>query len=260
MSIKKSVIMAALSIGVAMTAFGGGPAQASVLTFYGFDASAVGGPHPNSDAARASFLSQLTPSSVGVEDFEGQATGSFLGGSRALTFPPTALSGTLQSLATISAEITDTFFPGAAGPSSGSQYLLIATGGNSSYFELTLASPRTAFGFYGSSFSNYSPFTGYPPIRLSLDGGAPIDVLNVDPSTILDGSVNFFGLVSDTPFTTIRLINPNGAGRDGVGIDDFMIGERLRSIPEPAIGLLIAVSLAAVGSVSARRGRRDHVA
>jgi hypothetical protein len=74
-----------------------------------------------------------------------------------------------------------------------------------------------------------------PPIRISLDGGAPIDVLNVDPAAVPGGSANFFGVISDTPFTTVRLINPPGTAGDAVGVDDITIGQKaVAAVPEPS--------------------------
>jgi len=116
MGAERSVALVAFSAVAALGGVGSSPALGAVITFYGFDSAAVGGPHPNSDAARLNFLSQLVPGTVGIEDFEGDSTGSFLGGSRTLAFPPTADSGTLQSLATFSADIMNVSFPGAFGP------------------------------------------------------------------------------------------------------------------------------------------------
>ena len=194
---------------------------------------------------------------MGIEDFEGDSTGSFLGGSRTLAFPPTADSGTLQSLATFSADIMNVSFPGAFGPTSGTNWLFPGTSGNSSFFELTLDTPQTAFGFYGSSFSDYqtAPGGSFPPISLTLDSGTPIDVLNVNPSSIPGGSVNFFGVVSDTPFTTIRLLNPSGTFNDGVGIDDIITAQGIQAVPEPSSWILVTIGLAAVGCLGTKRGQ-----
>ena len=140
-------------------------------------------------------------------------------------------------------------FPGAFGPTSGTNWLFPGTSGNSSFFELTLDTPQTAFGFFGSSFSDYqtAPGGSFPPISLTLDSGTPIDVLNVNPSSIPGGSVNFFGVVSDTPFTTIRLLNPSGTFNDGVGIDDIITAQGIQAVPEPSSWILVTIGLAAVG-------------
>ncbi len=112
----------------------------------------------------------------------------------------------------------------------------------------------TAIGFYGTDFSNYlGSGRSSPPIRLSLDGGSPIDTLNVAPQTIPSGSVNFFGVISDTPFTTIRLIN-SGVLSDGLAIDDIIVG-KAAAVPEPASVVTMA-GLVAVGVAAARWRKR----
>ena len=229
-------------------------APAAVTTFYGLDqASGAGGAHPNSDAARASFLAALSSAVVGVEDFEGDDTGSFLGGSRALSFGGSGITGTLQSLGTLSGGIRQT---GGGGfgefAFSGTNWLDVGTRNNSDFFLLTLSSPIRALGFYGSSFSNYASVGSgpFPSIRVSIDDGEAIDVINIPPETVLDESANFFGIISDTPFTTVRMINPIGTVNDGVGLDDIAIA----AVPVPATLVLFASGIAGLlGAHAARR-------
>ena len=235
----------ALVMGLAIAGLVSIPASAAITTYYGFDAGAFGGPHPNSDAANQAFLGQVLPATVGVETFEGDSVGSFRGSSITLAYAPTGITGVMQGLATSVAEVSNVSSPGVIGSISATQYLGFDTSGNSTFFNLVLSAPRTAFGFYGASLSNYLNSAGgpFPPIQISLDGGAPIAVLNVNPSNIPGGSVNFFGVVSDVAFTTIRLINPVGTGGDGIGIDDITVAQ---AVPEPTSFLLFGVGLAAL--------------
>jgi hypothetical protein len=131
--------------------------QASLI-FYGLDLSAgPAGAHPNSDAARASFLAHLEPGSIGVENFESVALGAFPSGTRSITFSSTAVTGVITDLTvgpTANApEIRN--FPVAPHwfPISGTTYFFTETVEGAPFFDLTLSAPQTAFGFYGTSFA-----------------------------------------------------------------------------------------------------------
>ncbi len=227
--------------------------HASVQTFFGSDLGAgPGGPHPNSDAARVTFLANVLPASVGTEDFESVSLGAFPGGTRSIAFPSTAVTGTIQDLvngATANvAEIRNTPVLSHWFAISGTTYFFTEANEGTAYFDLTLSSAVSAIGFYGTSFSDYSGVPGGPftPIQIILDGGSPIDVIEADPATITDGSVHFFGLISDTPFTTVRLFNPLQADTfpfpltDGVAIDEITIGLTLDAVPEPSMLLVFS--------------------
>jgi hypothetical protein len=249
---------------VALAALAIGTANAATTTFYGFDSGAGAGPRPNSNAAQASFLSALTPGTVGVETFEGHSAGAFPGGSISLTFLPTLVTGTMTDLpSAVSAAAEVRVSP--AGPdyfaTSGTKLAVVAADGNppeatSGFVAVSFTTPQRAIGFYGSSFSDYSGIAGGPfaRIQISLDGGPGIDTVLPDPSTIVPGSINFFGLITDTPFSTARLFNPDHTVNDGIGIDDLTIGSPA-AIPEPSTWLLMLVGLAGVVVLNARRQR-----
>jgi hypothetical protein len=63
---------------------------------------------------------------------------------------------------------------------------------------------------------------------------------------IPSNSANFFGVISDTPFTTVRLINPAGDASitEGIGIDNLVIGQ-VAAVPEP--NSLISAALGVLG-------------
>jgi hypothetical protein len=243
----------------ALLGFGPVPeVAAGVITFYGIDLGAeLGDPHPNSDSARAAFLAAMPAGVVaGVEDFEDNPLG---GGAVGVTFPGSGVTGTITPLATLFAEVSQTLRVGEF-PVSGLNYYRTGTRGNSAFFDLEFSTPVTAIGFYGTGFSNYQGAPRpIPPIRLSIDGGPPIDTVNVDPRTITDSSVNFFGVISDTPFTRVRLINPAGADNDGIGVDDIIVGHFApAAVPEP--GSLLLAGVGAVGVAAARRRARRRSA
>jgi hypothetical protein len=223
--------------------------------FYGLDpAAGIGGAHPNSDAARASFLAALDPGTIGVETFEGLPLGPVTGN---LAFPPL---GTTGSVVDLNSTAVQGAFDGAnlLFAVTGSNYLRSVTVGTQSYFELTLSSPQNGVGFFGVGLSDFLGYGGFaPPIQITLDGGDPIDVLNVNPTGIPSYSINFFGVVSESPFTTVRLLNPfpSPAIGDGIAIDDLTIG-RITAVPEPSS--LMLAGCAALGALIASR-RHRHV-
>jgi len=223
---------------------------APVQLFYGLDpAAGIGGVHPNSDTARASFLAALDPGTIGIETFEGLPLGPVTGD---LSFPPLGATGSVVDL---NATAVQGAFDGAnlLFAVTGSKYLRSATVGTQSYFELTLSLPQNGLGFYGVGLSDYLGFGGtFPPIQITLDGGAPIDVLNVNPTSVPSYSVNFFGVVSESPFSTVRVLNPfpNPVIGDGIAIDDLTIG-RIVSVPEPSS--LTLAGCAVLGAVAVCR-------
>ena len=221
-------------------------ASGASLTFYGLDNGVGAGPHPNSDAARANFVSHIWPDTLGTENFEGDPTMNFHGGTVGVTFPPTSVAGTVVDLSTIHAEIQNGSISSVF-PISGSQFLFIGTVGNSQYFNLAFGSPQTALGFYMSGLSNYFGAPGqYSPIQISFDGGTAVNLFNVTPTAIHDASVSFFGIVTDTPFSIARVFNPLGTLGDEGGFDDIMIGRNsaLPAVPEPSTTILLFVSIA----------------
>ena len=173
-----ATLLVALLLPVADRTAHGAPVQ----LFYGLDpAAGIGGAHPNSDAARASFLAALDPGTIGVETFEGLPLGPVTGN---LAFPPI---GTTGSVVDLNSTAVQGAFDGAnlLFAVTGSNYLRSVTVGTQSYFELTLSSPQNGVGFFGVGLSDFLGYGGFaPPIQITLDGGDPIDVLNVNPTGI----------------------------------------------------------------------------
>lgn len=227
-------------------------AVAAPITFYGLDpAAGPGGPRPNSDAAGAAFMAALVPSSIAVEDFEGEPIGLFA--TLGVQFQPTSTAGVVTALAAFWTQIDNVnSVPPGLFAISGSRFLTSGTSGDSNFFELTLSAPQYAIGFYGTDFSDYlgsAPGTA-PPIGISLDGSSLINTLVVDPAFVPTDSVNFFGIITDAPFTTVRWVNPLGTGNDGIAVDDVTIGA---PVPVPEPGTLSLTGFGALGWLARRR-------
>lgn len=218
-------------------------AQAAPVTFFGEDLS-NGNPvasHPNSDAARANFFSNLT--GVSTETFEGIATGTSVPFAVSFGAAGTATltgGGSVQSGASSSNQF----------PISGTKYF-----NTTSTFLLTFSSPISAFGFYGTDIGDVSA-----NLTLTLTGSNGTTVLNVPNvvnSTTADGSALYFGFY-DTA-NTYTSISFAGAGSDVFGFDDFSIGSRAQvtpnPVPEPATLAVLASGLVGLGLL--RRRRKD---
>jgi hypothetical protein len=183
---------------------------ATPATFFGEDLGAgSGGARPNSNAARAQFLSQLS-ATVGTEDFEGFATGA----STPLAVDFGYATATLQGG---SGEIRSGSSVGRF-PISGVKYW----NDSSSSLYISFNTPQAAFGFYGTDIGD---FDGQITLTLHyLSGGS--ETITV-PNTINapDSSCLYFGLVAGASeqFTRIDFGN-TAAGSDYFGFDDFTIG------------------------------------
>ena len=236
------MIRTKLVLAILFLFFAGAPTYvfAGVITFYGFDqASGPGGPTPNTDAAHASFIAALAPSTVGVENFESSTVGSFNGGTLSVSFPATSITGTITANDTDYALVANSNDAGFnIFTNYGTNFLKVATNGGTTFFDLRLSQAVTALGFFTSDVSDFG-LPGFFSERIALDGGATIDIVNVSPANIQSGSASYFGVISSTPFTDITFFNPNPTnnpfqGDDGFGIDNLVVGMGAQPVPEPA--------------------------
>lgn len=227
-------------------------AFAAPVTFFGEDINAAGDPNalaatPNSDAAEAAFLSNLT--GVGTEDFEGIATG---------TPPPLSLvfpgAGTATLTGGTGVESGNDGF--GRYPISGRNYYYAG----SNNFTIDFDSPIAAFGFYGVDIGDYGA-----DLTLTLtDTLANETVLNVPLTTgsggDSSGSVLYFGFYDTaTQYTSISFTNTSGGG-DAFAFDDMTIGslEQVNPMPLPATLALFGLGLGGLGLFRRRKECVGH--
>ncbi|WP_282606845.1 hypothetical protein [Pelagibius sp. Alg239-R121] len=189
---------------------------------------------PNADAAAAEFLSNL--SGTGTEEFESFSSGSV--SSLALSFPGSmgsTITSTLSNPAGSNIVINNRT-SGTNGygryPISGDQYLDV-DGAN---FQIDFDNGIAAFGFYGIDIGD---FGGELSLTLANGVTESLDIGNtVGSGGSTDGSVLFFGLITDSPFTQLTFANSTTS--DIFAFDNMTIGDLSQivpptaSVPEPA--------------------------
>jgi hypothetical protein len=216
----------------------GTPARATPITFFGEDKH-NGPPHPNSDAARASFLSNLV--GVGTQGFDSLSAGTNL---PINNLPVGSSTASLTGSGTINNS-----------SSSSGQYAIsppnfLAT---TSSFTLTFNTPQAAFGFYGTDVGDQGG-----QLSISLDGGSTF--ITVPHTVGSNGSTNgytlFFGVIdTGNPFSSV-IFKDTDSG-DVFGFDDFTIGtqQQVSLVPEPA-SLAVFGLVALVGAAYSIRRRK----
>lgn len=210
------------------------PAHAAPITYFGEDNTSGSGPHPLSDAAQASFLSQLV--GVSTQTFSSFATNTNL--------PISVTFGSDTANLTGSGTILGSPNAGryAISPT---QYLETRSG-----FTLTFSTAQAAFGFYGTDIGDFGG-----QLSIKLDGGAPITVPHsLGSSGSTSGHTLFFGVIDvASPFTTVQFLNTDTS--DAFGFDDFTIGrrEQVAAVPEPSSLALFGATAALAGYFASRR-------
>ena len=155
---KRSLLVITL-VFVAVTSLATG-AYAVPQTFFGEDAGIGENTrqtvHPNADAARASFLSNL--SNPGTEDFEGFSDNT--GTPLVINFPGAGVTATVQGSGSVQTLTTGTNGVGRF-PISGDNYYEA-----NSTFSVVLSDPVAAFGFYATDIGDFGG-----QVQLSLLNG-----------------------------------------------------------------------------------------
>ena len=187
-------------------------AHAAPVTFFGGDANPSQNTptaHPNSDATRAQFLSNLT--NPGTESLDGFAAGT------------TAVNANFNNgvTASLSGGVIQNFSSAGRFAISSPNYYNTAT----SSFSINFSSAISAFGFYGTDIGDVGgslslTLTNAQGIQTSLNVGGLPD----------NGSVLYFGFydTGDT-YTSISFNNTNSG--DNFGFDDFTVGTASQVVP-----------------------------
>ncbi len=248
---KSIVWFAALSAAASLSS-----AQADQV-FRGFDVgngSTALPSFPSSSAAQTSFLAAL-PGASGEQDFESFTTNqsapglwSFGGG----------ISATFTNQSTVTSSVQSGLSAVGTYAAQGQRYLYAETAPGSGFLTLTFNQPISAIGFFLGDASDWIGEANAPgPLFIELRGANANLISTTDLTSGLLISQNpshgmaYFGIVSDTPFTSIRIAQPlratgSNAGSDGIGIDQITV-----AIPAPSA----ACALALVGLVGSRRRR-----
>ncbi|MEO8441672.1 MAG: PEP-CTERM sorting domain-containing protein [Betaproteobacteria bacterium] len=244
---KKTKIALAIAMALSTTLT---VANAAPVTFFGEDLNGLGDPNvllafPNSNAAQASLLANLT--GVGTENFEGLSTG---------TAPPIPLLFPGAGTATLNGGVGIQSGNDNSGryPISGSNYYYAGTND----LNITFDQPVAAFGFYGVDIGDYGA-----TLTLSLtDTNNVVSMLNV-PLTVgsggdTSGSVIYFGFYDLTrQYNSIAFTNSGGG--DNFAFDDMTIGSLQQvtpTIPEPETYAMMLAGLGLLGLAARRRKQK----
>lgn len=108
---------------------------------------------------------------------------------------------------------------------------------------VTLPNAATAFGLNLGDFNGSSS-----PLTITLSSG---EIFHT--STVVFPTMTFVGFASSTPFTSIKISDPNSAVPNGVlNIDNFRFGSR--AVPTPSsLALLVIGGFGAFGKIRSRR-------
>ena len=238
MKASRLIAVAALLAGTSLSA------HAAPTTFFGEDLNANGGATPNSDAARASFFSNLT--GVATENFDSIAAGT--------SNPVLTFTGCCTATLVGGGQINNFSNAGRFAISSPNYYETFAGSAG-----MTFSSPIAAFGFYATDIGDYG---GQLTLTLT-DTLANVTVLNVGNTVGSGGNTSgtalYFGFFDLTAqYTSIAC--GNSSCIDGFGYDNLSVGSIQQVTPGGRVPEPITLSLFGAGLVGAAVMRRRRKA
>jgi hypothetical protein len=229
--------------------------------FNGFDNNPTANPplalHPNSDAARDAFVAAAGGSgAIRLNDLEALTAGPV---PATLDFG-SGLQASFTSFATNGTALTSGNGAFAEFPISGTKHIASVTSPDTAFWSMTFDQPLRAFGFYATDPSDWA---GSAPgavasLRVVLSGSSGSTTYEltpgIDPATINNASVAFFGVVdAAAPFTQITLFHPpHLLMEDAVGIDNLMAVP----VPETDTYVLMLAGLGVMAALARRKRAR----
>ncbi|MBL8483912.1 MAG: hypothetical protein JNJ60_17075 [Rhodocyclaceae bacterium] len=238
MQIRPGLIRAAVASACAAAAFA---AVAAPTVYFGLDNSNLsgGGAAPNAAAAAAAFAAAAGP--LATQNFDAMALGAV---------PPNFGIGAVTAGFTSSASDYVRVASGVGTFStfaiSGAQYLEGLTLNGSGYFTISLDTPVSALGFYITDASDWAGTGAQIPnlsvVLTQVSGTAALDLMGgLDPATVVDGNVAFFGVIdAANPITGFSIVNPAAVpDRDAIGLDNLQVS----AVPVPGSAALLALGM-----------------
>ena len=227
----------------------------------------------NSSTAWHSFYANAT-STYGFSAYTVNLTalplGSFQGSSGGLTAPvynsnvTVNISSNAEQYARLQAGNDPNAFTDTG---SGFRYLHVAAYGQASQdatlLTLNFNRPVQGIAFLGANISNYAGFPpgNWPSQSIQLDNRPTIDVLGVDPGTVVSQSRLSFGVLAAQSFSTVRLLLPAGSANDNAALGALLVAFDPNAVapppvPEPGTWALMAAGLAVLLRVSRQSAAR----
>lgn len=198
---------------------------------------------PNANAARSAFLAAVTGPN-GTEDFEG-----FSFGDEAPLNIEFGVETAILSVAVTNDAQVDTV-PGANDTNGFGRYPVSGVNFWDTFkdFEIQFSRPVTSFGFFAVDIGDFDS-------QLSLTLLGPDVTIDV-PHTVgaVKGSVLYFGVRSQIPFTGVTFANSQGT--DKFAFDDFTVGIDRQRLPTQSIPannpLALALAILLMGGLGLR--------